>query len=178
MTEAIFGFAGVFVGALVNGIFAYFSDKRREKHLGIFREEESHRTRMRERAEFDRENILQLQEVIAEKFRTEIEFVFHELKEFKRTGTLGIVPNEIGERGMLASRRIRFFTQRITDEQIRNEIENGFAAIQEIQSNRYRSRSTLQEASFREDLDQLQKHMYQIDSIITLELRRVIEAWI
>lgn len=111
MLEAAIALIGVLVGLIGSVLTVEFQDRR---------------GRTRERNQFQRETMLELQEQVAHLMRQIARANFEDLAAYQQTGTWGKnkVGDELAEEHRAAMMRVAILSQRATDEQLRQQIEN------------------------------------------------------
>lgn len=126
MDPAIWGFIGTVVGAVVGAsasIFTTFITARNSAHL----QENADTLQRLERArEFQRTNLLELQEALSQEMRLIGRAHLEDLESFRKSendGRSNLLSEELNQELMLSRRKVAILTERVSDDILRDNLK-------------------------------------------------------
>lgn len=125
MDAAVWGFIGTLAGAIVGAGASIVTVVLTSRNaMQLQRESDTLERQERARA-FQRDNLLQVQDVLQDALRLMGRAHLEDLREFRRSGTWGksYLSDEVNEDIRLANRRMSALVERIADDSLRSELK-------------------------------------------------------
>jgi hypothetical protein len=122
---ALWGFVGTLVGAIVGASASIVTTMITTRNATRLRREVDSLERLERARAFQRDNLLQVQDVLLDAMRLMGRAHMEELLEFRRSGNWGkgYLSDEVNEKILLANRRMFALVERIADDSLRLELK-------------------------------------------------------
>jgi hypothetical protein len=172
MDSAVWGFVGVVIGGLITGGVTLWAQKLRGDQEAALDGAKRQDDRTIARDQFQRANLLELQERFHEWWRVVTQLDETDVRILREHGRLTQVPEGISEREFDVGRRLIYLTERVTDDGLRGALRDVRARATAREVDKLRRRDTITPEEIEEASQEFKVAMAELHERLGQTLRR------